>query len=252
MPKRPQIELTKEELERAEIPLNHVLVKIVRSAEGLKTHAGITVGFLTDDVFAEGDDSHSANMAEVFGVVTKLPSALYFNPNDPSRSMDWETDMELCEDDLVWYSTMEAKNSTQLICDGIVYKSIPYADCYCYKREIWVDKWKGTKKTVVGMLNGYVLCEPCFLPKLSDLDHFSADAVDKSRGVIKFIGDAPKSYLRDIYSHIEDLRVGDEVLFDNKVPPSYLERLGYTGVFDNGKQYWCIPRRRISMILNRK
>jgi hypothetical protein len=75
---------------------------------------------------------------------------------------------------------------------------------------------------------------------------------DRTRGVIRFIGDAPKSYLRDSYSHIDDLRVGDEVLFDNKVAPSYLERLGYTGVFDNGKQYWCLPRRRISLILNRK
>ena len=261
MPTRPQIELTKEELERAEIPLNHVLVKIVRQAEGLKTHGGITVGFNTDLTYAEGDDSHSANMAEIFGVVTKVPSSLYFNPDDP-RSMDWETEMSLQVGDMVWYSILEAKNSVQLVCDGATYKSIPYSDCFVAKRIServpvgYIQVGNGGyvdygRAEFIIPLNGYVLCEPQMRAKLSDLDHLSQDVVDKTRGVIKFIGDAPKSYLRDNFSHIVDLRVGDEVLFDNKVPPMYLERLGYTGVFDNGKQYWCIPRRRIIAILNR-
>ncbi len=252
MPTRPQIELTREELDRAEIPLNHVLVKIVRQAEGLKTNAGITVGFNTDLVYAEGDDSHSANMAEVFGIVTKIPGSLYFNPDDP-KSMDWETTMDLIEGDMVWYSALESKNSVQLVCDGVIYKSIPFSDCFVAKRtHTWQDVPDIAIATQTICLNGYVLCSPCFKPKLSDLDHLSQDEVDKTRGVIKFIGDAPKRYLRDIYSHIADLRVGDEVLFDPKVQPFYLERLGYTGVFDNGKQYLVVPRRRINMILNRK
>ena len=83
MPTRPQIEITREELERAEIPLNHVLIKITRRAEGLKTNAGIVIGFREDEVFAEGDDSHSANLAENIGYVAKVPKALYFNPDDP-------------------------------------------------------------------------------------------------------------------------------------------------------------------------
>jgi hypothetical protein len=252
MPKRPQIELSREELDRAEIPLNHILVKITRRAEGLKTHAGVLIGYNEDVVYAEGEDSHSANLAEIVGIVIKIPNALYFNPDDSARSMDWEMEIELIEDDVVWFSLLESKNSVQLVCEGELYKSIPYADCYCYKREIWLDKWSGAKRIIVGMLNGYVLCEPVFCAKRSDLDYLSKQTVDKTRGVIKFIGTPPTRYIRDIYSHIEDLRVGDEVLFDPKTPLFYLERLGMTSVFDNGKQYWCVPRRRISMILKRQ
>ena len=282
MPSRPEITLTREELERAEIPLNHVLIKITRRVEGLRTNAGVTIGFNTDTVYAEGDDSHSANLAENIGTVVKLPKALYFNPEDP-KSMDWETEMELCEADMVWFSLIEAKNSVQLICEGELYKSVPYSDCYVAKRESWavdvgklpqnitpqqfLDEWKKKGRVVFNTqtgnpiseltpmvipLNGFVLCEPCFKPKLSNLDHVSGDTIDKTRGVIRFIGSAPKSYLRQEYSHIDDLRVGDEVLFDPKTPLFYLERLSYTGIFDNGKQYWVIARRRISLILNRQ
>jgi hypothetical protein len=165
--------------------------------------------------------------------------------------MDWETDMELGEGDTVWFSLLESKNSVQIECEGIIYKSIPYSDCYCYKREIWVDKWAGTKKTVVGVLNGYVLCQPCFKPQLSVLDHLSAETEDKTRGVIKFVGSPLKTFLRPEYSQILDLRVGDEVLFDPKTALFALERFSYTAEFDNGKKYYVVPRRRISMILNR-
>lgn len=239
MPTRPQIEITREELDRAEIPMNHVLVQITRHAEGLKTNAGIQIGFNEDVVYAEGDDSHSANLAEVFGVVTKVPDKLFFDPSD-SKSMDWDTDMELQIGDLVWYSLVEAKNSVQVLCDGITYKSVPYQDCYVAKRD---------RKVIV--LNGYVLCEPCFKAKISSLDHFSSQQEDKTRGVIKFLGSPVKAFLRPEYSQIEDLQVGDEVLFDNKTPLFYLERLGYTGVFDNGKKYYVVHRRRIIAILNR-
>lgn len=262
MPSRPEITITREDLERAEIPLNHVLIKITRRAEGLKTNAGIQIGFNEDVVYAEGDDSHSANLAENIGYVAKVPKALYFNSEDP-KSMDWSSKMELQVDDMVWFSLLEAKNSVQLICEGELYKSIPYSDCYVAKRiseRVPVDYEYGdnygrvlyAKAEFIIPLNGFVLCEPCFKPKLSDLDHLSADVVDKTRGIISFIGEPPTAYLRDSYSHIEDLMVGDEVLFDQKTPLFYLERLGMTAIFDEGKQYWCVPRRRISMILNRK
>lgn len=252
MPTRPQIEITREELDRAEIPMNHVLVQITRHAEGLKTHAGIQIGFNEDVVYAEGDDSHSANLAEIFGIVTKVPDSLFFDPTD-SKSLDWDTDMELGEGDLVWFSLVEAKNSVQVLCEGIIYKSVPYSDIYCYSREIWVDKWSDPpkKKIVKRTINGYVLCEPCFKAKTSDLDHFSSQQEDKTRGVIKFIGSPVNAFLRPEYSQIGDLQIGDEVLFDNKTPLFYLERLGYTGVFDNGKKYYVVHRRRIVAILNR-
>jgi hypothetical protein len=248
---RPRITLTKAELDRAEIPLNHILVKMLHTSEGIKTKGGIIIGHNTENTYAEGD-SWVADLAECYALVVKVPSGLFFDREDP-KSMDWETEVELCEDDIVWFGIIESKNSPEIICEGNLYKSIPYADCYAYQREIWVDKWSvpQKKKTVKGILNGYILCSPCFLPKLSDLDHLSEDVVDKTRGVIKFIGDPVKRYLRAEYSHIEDLRVGDEVLFDQNTPLFYLERNKALAKFDGDNQYWVVPRRRISLILNR-
>ena len=251
MPKRPEINLTREELNRAEIPINHVLIKITRRVEGLKTKAGVTVGFNTDEVYADGDDSHSANLAEIVGWVAKVPEKLYFNPDD-NVSMDWETDMELEVGDQVWFSLLESKNSVQLMCEEVLYKSVPYQDIYVAKRmHFWRENSIIESGTAITTLNGYVLCEPCYEPKLSDLAHLSKDKVDMTRGVIKFIGSAPKAYLREAYCHIEDLRVEDEVLFDRRTPLFYLERMGYTGIFDDGKQYWIAMRRRIALVLNR-
>jgi hypothetical protein len=250
MPTRPEITITKEELERAEIPLNHVLIKITRRVEGLTTRGGVTIGFNTDTVYAEGDDSHSANLAENIGYVVKVPKALYFNPDDP-KSMDWETEMELQIGDQVWFSLIEAKNSVQLICEDVLYKSCPYSDIYCYKREVWRDKWKGIKETVVGMLNGFVLCTPVYFERRSHLDVISDTQIDKSKGIIAFIGDAPKAYIRPEYSHINRIEVGDKVLFDPKTPLFFLERLKATSQFQDGKQFWVVARRRIVMVISR-
>jgi len=79
MPTRPKITLTKAELDRAEIPTNHILVKLLYHSEGLKTKGGIVAGFNTDDTFV-GDTSHPADVCEVYAEVVKVPQKLYFNP----------------------------------------------------------------------------------------------------------------------------------------------------------------------------
>ena len=124
---RPRIELTREELERAEIPLNHVLVEMVHTSEGAKSKGGVIVGFNVDTTYAEEDNSWVADLAECYARVYKVPKALYFNPDDP-QSMDWDTDMELQVGDMVWFSIMESKNSPEVMCENTLYKSIPYAD----------------------------------------------------------------------------------------------------------------------------
>ena len=248
---RPRITLTKEELDRAEIPLNHVLIEMLHTSEGIKSKGGVIMGFNTDVTYAEGDDnSWVADLAECYGRVHKVPGALFFDPDDP-QTMDWETEMDLIEDDVVWFSVLESKNSPEILCEKTLYKSIPYADCFCYKRTTWVNKWEGRKKTVVGMLNGYILCQQVYEKKLSDLDALSEDKVDKTKGIIEFIGEAPTRYIREEYSHIEDLRVGDEVAFDKKAPIFLLERTKALATFDGDRLFWVIQRRRISLILNR-
>jgi len=256
---RPRIILNKEELDRAEIPLNHVLVKMLHTSEGIKTKGGITVGFNTDTTYSEGDNSWVADLAECYAEVYKVPKTLFFDPNDP-RSMDWQTEMELKVGDTVWFSILESKNSPEIICEKALYKSIPYQDCYVAKRIVM----RGTQlngstlrqETVecykVISLNGYVLCEPCFKPRISALDELSEKEIDKSRGIVKFAGTPPKRYLREEYCHIEDLQVGDEVLFDPKTALFYLERLENLATFDGNNKYWVVLRRRISAILNRE
>jgi hypothetical protein len=248
MPKRPQIEITKEDLERASAPINHVLLKMLHTSEGIKSKGGVIIGFNTENTYAEGDSSWVADLAEVYAEVYKLPDKLFFDPDDP-RSMDWETEIELCEGDICYFSALESKNSTQLICDNVLYKSIPYADIFAYKREVWVDKWKGTKTTVRKPINGFILCSLIYNKKISPLDAISETQIDKSRGVVAFVSEPVKSYIRPEYCHISDLRVGDEVLFDPKVRPFLLERTTALATFNGNELYWCLPRRRISMIL---
>jgi len=257
---RPRIELTKEELERAEIPLNHVLVKMVHTSEGIKSKGGVIVGFNVDTTYAEEDNSWVADLAECYGVVHKVPDALFFDPDDP-QSMDWDTEMELLVGDMVWFSIMESKNSPEIICERTLYKSIPYEDCYVAKRdsktstEINIAKDDHLTAWIyfsdIIPLNGYVLCEILYEAKLSDLDVLSEDKVDKTKGRVKFIGEPPKAYLREEYTHIKDIQVGDEVLFDHKGAYFLLERTKALAEFDGDNLYWVVPRRRIVLILER-
>jgi len=282
---RPRITLTKEQLERAEIPLNHVLIRMVHNSEGAKSKGGVIVGFNVDTTYVEGDTSWVADLAECYGVVHKVPNALLFDPDDP-LSMDWETDMELLVGDMVWFSIMESKNSPEILCERTLYKSIPFSDIYVAKRNgcaidvsmlpdnisvsDFLKSWKKEGEPllfqiednstpipitklppVIVPLNGYVLCEILHEAKLSDLDVLSEDKVDKTKGRVKFIGEPPKRYLREEYTHIEDIKVGDEVLFDHKGAYFLLERTKALAEFDGDNQYWVIPRRRIVLILNR-
>jgi hypothetical protein len=116
---------------------------------------------------------------------------------------------------------------------------------------VWVDKWKGIKKTVRGAVNGYVLCRPVMMPVLSHLDAVSGTQVDKTRGIIAFLSSPVKTYLRPEYSHIDDLRVGDEVLFDPKAANFLLERTESLATFNGNELYLVVNRRRIIAVLNR-
>jgi len=219
----------------------------------------VILGFNVDTTYAEGDDnSWVADLAECYARVYKVPKALYFNPDDP-LSMDWETEMELWVGDMVWFSIMESKNSPEILCENALYKSIPYSDCYVSRRLVQYCpisthiRYTGGVDPILETtcLNGYVLCERLFKPKLGDLDVLSEDMVDKTKGRVKFVGTPPKAYLRESYCHIDDIRVGDEVMFDNPAVVFLLERTVALANFDGDNLYWVVPRRRISLILNR-
>ncbi len=217
MPKRYRQEITRKELDSSFIPANHILVEMpLRSDEEQRTRAGIITGFRSDETFEHGE--HAADTAQVYGKVVRVP---------------------------------ERKNADEIECESKVYKSIPYQDCYCAKREIWVDKWTQKKETIVIMLNGFILCEPVYLENVSALDVISQDKIDKSRGIVRFIGEPVKRYIREQYTDIADIQVGDLVQFDPQSPLYYLERNKFTSVFNDDKLYFVVQRRRISLILKR-
>ena len=248
--------VTRKELEEGIIPTNYVLCEQHYSNENLTTKSGIIVGVNKDLLYADADNlnddsAHSADLAEVSMIAVKLPAKLYFNPEDKDKSMPWDCEMEICEDDEVFTNIIESLNAVTLVCEGKNYKLIPYNDCYCVKREIWVNKWEGTKKTVVEMLNGYVLVTLTSKESISEFDVISQERLDKTKGVISYIGSPVKQYLNPDYTHIEDLRVGDEVSFNQRVPPVLLERQKYSSKFNSEQLYWVIHRKNIIAVLNR-
>ena len=251
MPNRPRITLTKEELQRADIPLNHVLIELIYKSEGLKTKGGITVGFLEDTTLGDGS-AHPADVAEIFGRVIKLPQKLYFNPEDQNNSMDWDCEMELQVGDIVWFSVLESKNAVEILCDEVLYRSVPYSDCYCAKREYtWQDVPDNETAEVIIPLNGFVLCRQCYMPQISPLDAISDTIIDKSRGTIAYLGKPVRAYLRPEYSDVSNLEVGDEVIFDPKAPLFLLERTKELAMFEDDNLFWVVLRRRIIFVNNK-
>jgi hypothetical protein len=100
-------------------------------------------------------------------------------------------------------------------------------------------------------LNGYILCTQVAKPKLSDLDVISEDKIYQDRGVVRYLGKPNARYRFPELIDFKDLKIGDLVLFDRKSVPFLLERTTWNSKFDD-KLYWCIQRKNIVAILNRK
>ena len=248
-------EVTRKELDEGVIPQNMVLCLMHYDNTDLRTKSGIIVGVNKELLYSDPDNldddsAHSADLAEVSMIAYKLPEKLYFNPEDKEKSMPWLTDMEICEEDEIFTNTIESLNAVTLVCEGKNYKLIPYSDIYCAKREYWLNKWEGTKRTSVEMFNGYVLITLTNKESISEFDVTSADKLDKTKGTIAYIGEAPKEYLIPEYTHIEDLRVGDEVLFSAKAGIFALERQKYASKFDDKQIYYVVQRKNIVAVLN--
>jgi hypothetical protein len=222
----------------------------------LKTKSGIIVGVNKDLLYSDADNlnddsAHDADMAEVSMVAYKLPEKLYFNSEDKEKSMPWQTEIEICEDDEIFTNTIDSLNAVTLVCEGKNYKLISYQDIYCAKREYWLNKFAGTKKTSIHMFNGYVLVTLTNKESISEFDITSQDKLDKTKGTIAYIGEPPKAYLIPEYTHIEDLKVGDEVLFNPKAGIFPLERQTYASKFSDKQIYYVVHRKNINAVLNR-
>jgi hypothetical protein len=244
MAKRFRTKLSREEFERAEIPSNHVAVELLRLEENATTHGGIYMGYNTDETWEDDAETHPADIASICGIVRKLPQSLYYTPD--GLGMPWDTDMELQEEDMVWYNIIESLNSVELAVDNAFIRLIPYQDIYCAKREYWIDKWTNKKATEVVMLNGYCLLEQVRLPKLSDLDVTSEDHVYEDRGIIRYLGTPNRTYTVSKYQDNTELKVGDMAFIRPGYKPFMLERREYFARFsEDHKLYYCVQRRNI-------
>ena len=230
--------VSRKELDNGIIPQNFILCLIDYDNENLKTKSGLLIGFNKDVNYSTGepDDTSSrpADLAEVSCIVYKLPTKLYFDPDDHNNSMPWDCDMDLQVGDIVWTNIIEALNAVGMECEGKIYKLLPYQDLYCAKRD-----------NEVIMLNGYVLCEQIYKESLSVLDVTTQDQIDTTTGIVAYLGKQNRRYLNNELSDFEDLKVGDVVLFDKKYKPFLLERQKYASKFSQDKLYWVVQRRRV-------
>lgn len=240
------IEVTRKQLDEGILPPNQVLVESAITSEGLKTKGGVTAGFNEDTVYAEGDNAWNADLCIPYGTVYRAPQKLYFNEKDDA-SMMWECDMELQKGDKVWFSIIESYNAMTFKVGDRYFKLIPYSDIYALKR--YADALDPNGSIVV--LNGYVLCEPVNLKKISDLDVVSEDKIDTTKARVKFFGTPNKRYKDKSSVDFQELHEGDMVLLAKGTPLMFLERKKYFAQFDGDNLYWVIQRRKIMAILNR-
>ncbi len=233
-----RIELTRKELEGGILPLNHVMVEMTHSNDFKKTDKGIIVGLPQRGTYANSNNALCADMQEVWGVVYKVPEKLFYDENS-FDSMDWETDMEVQIGDLVWMALIDSANSHSIICEEKEYKIIPYQELYVAKR---------TDRVIP--LNGYILCQTVNMKKISELDVTSEEKIDKTKAVVRFVGNPNKRYKTKGYVDHLNLMAGDEISLD-KWPLLFLERKKEFASFDGDNLYIVVPRQKVSMVTKR-
>jgi len=234
-----QIKLTKEEFNKGRIlyPNNNVIVEMEHPNEEKKTKSGVIVGFNRDVNYAEGNENHVADVADVCGIVVKVPEKYYFSAKE-QKSPSWRTNIEVEVGDKVWFSPFASVNCEELVVEDKVYKIIAYEDLFVAKRG----------EDVV-CLNGNVILEPVHKESLGSLDVLSEQEIDQTRGRVKFVGSSNLEYCDHTYADFQDLQVGDLVLLDKRIKPIPLERKVYNACFDDDNLYYTIPRRFITMVI---
>lgn len=236
-----RVKLSKEEFDKARLlyPCNVVIVEIPNATEEKKTKSGIVIGFNKDIIYVEGDDNHVADVADVYGIVVKVPERYYFSAKE-QMSPSWDTDIDVMIGDVVWFNVLAATNCEELYVEGKIYRIIPYEDLFVAKR--------GNE---VICLNGNVILSPVYKEKISALDVLSEQEIDSSKGIVRFVGKCNKEYCDHTYADFPDIEVGDVVLIDKRHKLIPLERKKYNACFDDDNLYYATPRRFITMVIPR-
>lgn len=232
-----QVRLSRKEFEASRMcyPSNQVIIKMPPKEE-LTTSSGIVIGFNEDTLYAEGTESHIADVACVHGTITKQVDRLYFNRKNVEITMSWECDIDTLVGDIVWTHPLAAKNCEEILVDDDVYKVLRYEDLFVARRG----------DTVIP-LNGYCVLEILTEERLSKLD-LLPKGVDKTKAIVKWNGKDNKRYFDKKKADIADLKEGDIVMIDKKTYVFYLERSKYNAHFD-GNQYFVVQKSDLEFVL---
>ena len=228
--------LTADQFARYQIhyPCNSVIVRI--DEQEVVTKAGLRLDFNKETLYAEGTESHVADMATVMGTIVKQPERLFFHPKS-MLSLSWECDIETLVGDVVWSHPLNVKNCDEIMVEGQLYQVWNYEDLFCAKR--------GDE---VIALNGNLILEPIYKPKTSEFD-VSPPELDKERAIVRFIGTPNKRYQAKGLHDIQGVEVGDTVLIDKNTYIIWLERFSHNANFDNGNMYYAIQGRHILAVI---
>jgi hypothetical protein len=260
--------LTEEEFKNLRMPYpnNLVVVEMPQYEGDKKTESGIIYGFNKEVQYAEGNENHIADVADVYGTVVRCPEKFYF-AHKTSYSPSWNTTIEIRVGDLVWFNPLIATNCTEIGVNHKTYKLIPYDDLFVAKRHIEVKDATINQDVErflnqYGMsvcppkfidqvicLNGYCIVERVHQKSLGSLDVLSQDRIDETRGIIRYCGSCNIEYENKKWTDFVELKEGDEVLFMPNHRPIPLERKSYNAHFEAGKLYYAVQRRYITMVI---
>ena len=236
------IKVTDKDISNWRIPSdsNNVIIEITERTKDKITKGGVYVGHNEDVIYAEGEGSHEADVAEVWGTVAVVPDKLFFDKkyND---AMPWDTDMEVRVGDMVWFDYLASVNCDVLQTAGRTFYVIHYEDLYVAKRAGEIIP-----------LNGYCLCEKIKRPKQGDFD--ITDKYYGDRVKVTYKGKPNRAYRHNdnIYGtyNNDDIGIteGSVVLLRRNFTPYRLERLEGISTFSD-TPYYVIQRRNMQMVL---
>jgi len=198
------IRLTKEELNNF-IPTNNMV--LLESVEDMKM---VRFGDLEINI---DNDFQPENHVRIINRVVAVPRNLKFS-TDPQRfkTMEWDTEMELKYNDLVWINYLAGIKAIQVECEGKYYILIPYSQIYLARREKFIKTTNRMRETVI-VLNGYVIIEP-ITEKASDI----LDVAEKKNmrvAHVRLLGRPNNKYKNPDLVEDNYIRTGDRVVMKN-------------------------------------
>lgn len=162
------------------------------------TNSGLKIEFA-------GSEWNEAAHISRYGVVVRVPERLtlktFENMESPGM-MEWETDIEIEEGDLVFFGKMASANAPIINVGESTYFLLNYGDLILRVRD-----------GDVSPLNGYVLLEKVVeTVRVEGLVLDFGDRVNKRMGVVTHIGTPNASYFGSD-SIDADVEIGDKVIF---------------------------------------